>query len=208
MASSRPLWTQKYSRRHASYRSSNRTTCKTIAFTTTANDAANNGPRGQKVATFLCPSDSAECLSRGFGGNNYVINYGSDIFWAQTNTAGVFFFAGQGVKITEISDGMSNTSAASERLVGDFSNAVATDRTDLFQLASGARLHERRSGRRGLPGRQPHRPRDAMAIRLWWVLIQGFHMTLTRMPDYPIRGVAPSRPVPCSWSPNSAHTGV
>jgi prepilin-type processing-associated H-X9-DG protein len=104
-----------------------------INFTVAANAAANDVPRGIRVPVFMCPSDPQRAFPMGFGGNNYVVNYGSDILWQQTQTQGVFFFAGEGVAFADITDGLSNTSMASERRVGDFNNALATDKTDLFQ---------------------------------------------------------------------------
>ncbi len=111
---------------------------RTINLTQPVTSAANNAARGTKVPGFLCPSDPQSAYPAGFGGNNYVVNYGSGILWAQTQTDGPFFFAGKGVRFADITDGTSNTACFSERLVGDFSNAVATDRTDLFQLPTGS----------------------------------------------------------------------
>jgi prepilin-type N-terminal cleavage/methylation domain-containing protein len=108
----------------------------TINFTVTADNAANAGPRGQKVPIYLCPSDPQSSFPAGWSGNSYVANYGSDILWAQQNTQGVFFFGANGVTMTDISDGTSNTAAFCERRIGDFSNAVASDATDLFQGSS------------------------------------------------------------------------
>lgn len=180
---------------------------RTITFTVPASDALNNPPRAQRISTFLCPSDPQTALPTGFGGNSYVVNYGSDVLWADTQSRGVFFFAGNGVKLTEISDGTSNTAMASERRVGDFNNAMATDRTDLFQSA-------------GLTS-PPTTPDAAVAVcqgidpnnlsNQWrsdyggyW--IQGFHMTL-----YTHAGLPNTRS--CAFPPrhmimpaNSAHT--
>jgi prepilin-type processing-associated H-X9-DG protein len=113
---------------------------KTVNFNVGANTAANNGPRGQKVPILLCPSDSYGGLPVGFGGNSYAANYGNDIHWAQSNTNGVFYFSGpniQGAAFADIIDGTSNTAAFCERRLGDFNNAVMTERTDLFQPTSG-----------------------------------------------------------------------
>src|SRR5262249_21866414 len=81
---------------------------------------------------FLCPSDAVAGLPAGFSGNSYVANYGSDILWAQTTTNGMFYFAGQGATFADITDGTSSTAMFCERRIGDFNNATATDRTDLF----------------------------------------------------------------------------
>ncbi len=105
---------------------------RTIDFTQTAGSAANAAPRGQKIPMYLCPSDPQGSVPAGFGGNNYVFNYGNDIKWAQTETNGVFYFGGNWTKFASITDGTSNTAAFSERRLGDFNNAIATDATDLF----------------------------------------------------------------------------
>ena len=105
---------------------------KTIDFTQTAGSAANAFPRAQTIPTYMCPADPQSTLPAGFGGNNYVFNYGSDIKWAQTDTKGVFFFGGKTTKFASIVDGTSNTAAFSERRMGDFNNATVSDATDLF----------------------------------------------------------------------------
>lgn len=110
---------------------------RTIDFTVAASAAGNNGPRGQRVAIYLCPSDPTNMVPTGFGGNNYVGNYGSGILWAQQTTDGVFSFNPVGITFADITDGTSSTAMFCERRVGDFNNAVMTERTDLFQPTSG-----------------------------------------------------------------------
>ena len=105
---------------------------KTIDFTQTPGNAANNGPKAQTIPVYLCPSDATGVFPAGFGGNSYVYNYGSDIMWNQSQTQGVFFFGGTSTRFADIIDGTSNTAAFCERRMGDFSNAIATDATDLF----------------------------------------------------------------------------
>jgi prepilin-type N-terminal cleavage/methylation domain-containing protein len=111
---------------------------KSIDFTVPANHANNNGPRARRVSTFICPSDPAGgALPAGFGGNCYAANYGNDIFWSRPDTNGVFSFNPEGCTFADIIDGTSNTAAFAERRVGDFSNAVATDKSDLFTASGG-----------------------------------------------------------------------
>jgi prepilin-type N-terminal cleavage/methylation domain-containing protein len=182
---------------------------RTINFTAAPGAAANNAPRGHRVPIYVCPSDTVSRLPAGFGGNSYVCNYGSDILWAQTTTNGVFFFAGEGTKFADITDGTSNTAMFCERRIGDFNNAVMTERTDLFQPTSA--------------GVNPTTPDQAVAACQssidmtnfgnqfrsdyggYW--IQGFHMTL-----YTHAGLPNSRG--CAFPPtrmlmvaNSNHPG-
>jgi prepilin-type N-terminal cleavage/methylation domain-containing protein/prepilin-type processing-associated H-X9-DG protein len=104
-----------------------------ITMTALASAPVNQGPRGQRVNIYLCPSDpSASRLPAGFSGNSYAGNYGNDIFWAQQTTNGLFSFNPVGLTFADIEDGTSNTAAFAERRVGDFNNAMATDRSDLF----------------------------------------------------------------------------
>lgn len=105
---------------------------KTIDFTQAPGSTANAFPRAQVIPTFLCPADPQTNLPAGFGGNNYVFNYGNDIKWAQTETNGVFYFGGNATRFASIVDGTSNTAAFSERRMGDFNNGSVTDATDLF----------------------------------------------------------------------------
>ena len=71
-------------------------------------------------------------MPAGWAGSNYVFNYGSDFLWQQAATNGIFAFNDKGLEIGDITDGTSNTACFTERLKGDFSNAISTDRTDLF----------------------------------------------------------------------------
>jgi prepilin-type N-terminal cleavage/methylation domain-containing protein/prepilin-type processing-associated H-X9-DG protein len=107
---------------------------KTINFTLQAQDAGNNRPRGMVIPSFLCPSDPQSAVPAGWGGNSYVFNYGTGIAWQQPTTRGPFgMFVDKGVAFPGgIPDGTSNTACASEHLKGDWSNAVATPRTDLI----------------------------------------------------------------------------
>jgi prepilin-type N-terminal cleavage/methylation domain-containing protein/prepilin-type processing-associated H-X9-DG protein len=107
-----------------------------IDFSVVADSAPNNAPKAARLSVYLCPSDPQSNPPAGWSGNNYVFNYGSDIRWAQTSTQGVFFFGGEATRLTDALDGTSNTAAFSERRLGDFSNSVATDKTDLFQPPS------------------------------------------------------------------------
>ena len=98
--------------------------------------ALNPIPKAMSVKGFICPSDPQSSIPTGFGGNNYVANYGSGIMWGQDGSGsnGVFYHISkrEGAKFADILDGLSNTAAFSERLKGDWSNAAVTPRTDLI----------------------------------------------------------------------------
>jgi prepilin-type N-terminal cleavage/methylation domain-containing protein/prepilin-type processing-associated H-X9-DG protein len=93
-----------------------------------ANSAANAGPTGVAIKILLCPSDRTSQLPAGQGGNNYFANYGAEpLFFQNTGTAnGVFGLRepNGGIKLTDVTDGTSNTAAFSELRKGDFNNAV------------------------------------------------------------------------------------
>ncbi len=107
-----------------------------INFAVAYNAPANAGPTAMPVPIFLCPADPQNSVPAGWGGNSYVANYGTTIKWSQNGSVadGVFWHdtntTGLGCRIADITDGTSNTAAFSERLKGDWSNAVASP-TDL-----------------------------------------------------------------------------
>jgi prepilin-type N-terminal cleavage/methylation domain-containing protein/prepilin-type processing-associated H-X9-DG protein len=99
---------------------------KQINFNVKANDASQAALAGLVVPVFICPSDPRDTLLPGLAGNNYFSNYGTTFTWfldsSQAN--GTFVIEASGRKITEITDGTSNTAAFSEMVIGDFNNAL------------------------------------------------------------------------------------
>jgi prepilin-type N-terminal cleavage/methylation domain-containing protein/prepilin-type processing-associated H-X9-DG protein len=113
-----------------------------INFSVQASDALNNPARAMEVKTFLCPSDPQRPPA-GFGGQNYRLNQGYNILYSgipggSTNAsmppADGPFWDDSKTTFADITDGASNTAAASEKLKGDWSDAKATERTDTFLL--------------------------------------------------------------------------
>ncbi len=116
---------------------------KTIDFTTSiappapaTATPANLAAKATRVAVFNCPADPRQTVPSGWGGNSYAGNYGTTILWMQGNAVadGVFTHMPDtaGTRLTDITDGTSNTAAFSERLKGDWSNATVNARTDLI----------------------------------------------------------------------------
>jgi prepilin-type N-terminal cleavage/methylation domain-containing protein/prepilin-type processing-associated H-X9-DG protein len=101
---------------------------KTINFTAPANSPANAGPTGVTIKTLLCPSDRTNQLPAGQGGNNYFANYGSEPHFFQNSSVanGVFSLreTNTPVRLTDVTDGTSNTAAFSELRKGDWNNAM------------------------------------------------------------------------------------
>jgi prepilin-type N-terminal cleavage/methylation domain-containing protein/prepilin-type processing-associated H-X9-DG protein len=117
-----------------------------INFTVKESNAANDAARQSKVATLLCPSDPVADVPAGTAGTNYRFNQGFNILYsgvpdtdpAKPNygmpPADGPFWDNSAVRLTDITDGTSNTAAMSEKLKGDWSNSVVTPRSDTFLL--------------------------------------------------------------------------
>lgn len=99
-----------------------------------ANHTANDAATAISLACFTCPSDPQTSTPAEWGGNNYYFNYGPDIDWRQAVTRGPFgMFTDKGVSLSGgFPDGTSNTACFSERLKGDWSNALPTPTSDLI----------------------------------------------------------------------------
>jgi hypothetical protein len=73
-----------------------------------------------------------------WSGNSYVANYGSGIVFGGGSSVadGPFWFNNAlnpvGARFADLIDGSTYSAMFSERLVGDWTNAIATERSDLF----------------------------------------------------------------------------
>jgi hypothetical protein len=130
---------------------------RSINFSVSASNAANNLARGTAVQIFLCPSDHMNSLPAGWAGTNYRCNNGANVLnsYGDSDSNGNNaslpppnggFFTNSKYKFADITDGTSNTAAFSEHLKGDFSSAVASPNSDTFE-----------------PGTYPSTPDEAMA---------------------------------------------
>jgi prepilin-type processing-associated H-X9-DG protein len=131
---------------------------RTIDFTMSPLDPMNDERAGRSViATFLCPSDSRSEVPAGWAVTNYRANEGTSLVfgYGPSDPNGVNaampppngpFFANSKYRFADINDGLSNTAAFSEHLIGDFSNGISTPNGDTYR-----------------PGTYPATPDEAMA---------------------------------------------
>ena len=113
-----------------------------INFTVKESNAANDAARGSQIKILLCPADPVSSVPAGLAGTNYRLNYGYNILYsgipsgvnANMPAADGPFWDNSAVRFEDITDGSSNTAAMSEKLKGDWSNAIVTERTDTFLL--------------------------------------------------------------------------
>jgi prepilin-type N-terminal cleavage/methylation domain-containing protein/prepilin-type processing-associated H-X9-DG protein len=117
-----------------------------IDFTKDYDDPVNLPAATQTIPVFMCPADPRGTVGfpGGMGGNSYRANQGAGILWGLPSTNpgnknygmpepnGPFYLRSKH-RLTDITDGTSNTAAFSEHLIGDFSNAIATEQSDTFQ---------------------------------------------------------------------------
>jgi prepilin-type N-terminal cleavage/methylation domain-containing protein/prepilin-type processing-associated H-X9-DG protein len=108
-----------------------------------ASQAGNTTALFTNILAFRCPSESQSVPAGVGGATNYALSEGSDIVYnyGVTDPTGSQsaepppngpFFPNQVYKIAQFTDGTSNSILTAERLLGDFSNTIATDVRDVF----------------------------------------------------------------------------
>jgi prepilin-type N-terminal cleavage/methylation domain-containing protein/prepilin-type processing-associated H-X9-DG protein len=122
---------------------------KQIDFTSHWNAPVNAAAAAATIKTYQCPADPTVGPPVGWGGNNYRVNCGTVPVnaYGADDAAGVNvnmpppdggFFPDtptptKGFKIAAFKDGLSNTAAFSEHIMGDFSNGISTPDGDTYK---------------------------------------------------------------------------
>jgi prepilin-type N-terminal cleavage/methylation domain-containing protein/prepilin-type processing-associated H-X9-DG protein len=179
---------------------------KLINLTVAPTNSANAVPFGTTFPGFLCPSDPQQQAPAGQGGNNYVWNYGSDILFRSNTGSGAFVFNGTSFKLTEITDGTSNTAAFAERRKGDFNNGVITMTTDLFNAAGMGSPTTPDQADSMCNAFVPADPTTQFRSDYGSFWLQALHPTMYQHVGLPNAKGCAFPPSNCSMSANSAHT--
>ena len=119
----------------------------TIDFTQAWNAPANAVAQASNVQIYVCSADPMNVAPPGLAKTNYRANEGTHLSYGYgpydnsgTNQPGMVpapngpFYIDSSNKLTDITDGTSNTAAFSEHISGDFSDGVATQFADWFKL--------------------------------------------------------------------------
>ncbi len=109
-----------------------------VDFNVAYNHANNDAARMAEVQGFRCPSDPTPLPGSIGGRNNYYWNAGNGVVMYASGTTGQpepngIIYHTKRYRFSDITDGLSNSACMAEKLTGDGSNGVATERTDTFR---------------------------------------------------------------------------
>lgn len=109
-----------------------------VDFNVAYNHANNDAARMAEVQSFRCPSDPTPLPGSIGGRNNYYWNAGNGVVMYSSGTTGQpepngIIYHTKRYRFSDITDGLSNSACMAEKLTGDGSNGVATERTDTFR---------------------------------------------------------------------------
>lgn len=110
-----------------------------INFSLPYNDAANNAALMTTIGMLRCPSDVSNNLSALGGPTNYLANKGANVIWQDASGPnvgmpeqnGVMYYRSS-IKMSDITDGSSNTAAFSERVLADGNNGISSPLEDVY----------------------------------------------------------------------------
>jgi prepilin-type N-terminal cleavage/methylation domain-containing protein/prepilin-type processing-associated H-X9-DG protein len=120
-----------------------------INFKIDYDDPPNAAPMAARVKTFVCPMDAGASSPPEWAPNNYRMNQGSAILWGLPSASGANatlpapngpFFVNSATKLTDMTDGTSNTALLSEHPTGSFNTTVVSPH-NTFRLGQSTGLY-------------------------------------------------------------------
>lgn len=180
-------------------------------------DPSNAAASAYRIPSFRCPSDgSSPSVPINWAAVNYRFNEGVGICfnYGASDPGGANaslpppdgpFFLNSNWRLADITDGLSNTAAFSENVTGDFSNAVATPKSDVYGVAATVNTPDEAMVACGAIDPLNLAYQSWSGVGAPWT--QGYHSTTsyrhTAPPGFRSCGFPPGR---CVMSANSNHT--
>jgi len=88
--------------------------------------------RKTELSVLRCPSDFPNTMPQQGGAVNYYGNKGTTIFWQDETKTNGLFIPKKCVRIADVTDGLSNTAAFTERVLTDGNNGVSNPESDVY----------------------------------------------------------------------------